>query len=92
MEIEIDGLKYRQIEQNNAQTLRKSKMATMIMGMAMMFTAQGNIGSSRRQRETPKVNIVEEFKLIHEKKSKLSRKDRDWVVAQFHRNFQLVSE
>ena len=92
MEIEIDGLKYRQKEQNKEQSFRKSKMATMIMGMAMMFTAQENIGGSKRQIETPKVNIVDEFKLIKEKKSKLSRKDRDWVIFQFNRNFQLVSE
>ena len=91
MEIEINGLKYRQKEQNNQQTTRQSRMCVMLMGMAMMFGAQGSIGTSKRQRETPKVNIVEEFKLIQEKKSKLSRKDRDWVVFQFNRYYEIVS-
>lgn len=91
MEIDINGLKYRQKEQNNQQTTRQSRMSVLLMGMAMMFGAQGSIGTSKRQRETPKVNIVEEFKLIQEKKSKLSRKDRDWVVFQFNRYYEIVS-
>jgi len=91
MEIDINGLKYRQKEQNNQQTTRQSRMSVMLMGMAMMFGAQGSIGTSKRQRETPKVNIVEEFKLIQEKKSKLSRKDRDWIVFQFNRYYEIVS-
>ena len=67
MEIEINGLKYRQKEQNNQQTARQSRMSVMLMGMTMMFSGQGSVGTSKRQRETPKVNIVEEFKLIQEK-------------------------
>lgn len=91
MEIEINGLKYRQKKQNNQHIARNSKMSTVIMGMAMMFIGQGSIGTSKRQREAPKVNIVEEFKLIQEKKSKLPRKDREWVVLQFNRHYQMVS-
>jgi len=90
MEIEINGLKYRQKEQNNQQTARQSKTSVMLMGMAMMFGGQGSVGTSK-QREKPKVNIVEEFKLIKEKKSKLPRKDRDWVVFQFNRYYEIVS-
>lgn len=90
MEIEINGLKYRQKEQNNQQMARQSRMSVMLMGMAMMFGGQGSVGTSRK-RETPKVNIVEEFKLIQEKKSKLPRKDREWVVFQFNRHYEMVS-
>jgi hypothetical protein len=91
MEIEINGLKYRQKEQNNQQISRRSRMPFTLYGMAMMFGAQGSIGTSKRQRETPKVNLVEEFKLIQEKKSKLPRKDRDWVVFQFNRHYEMLS-
>lgn len=49
-----------------------------------------NYGLNTYQRERPKVNIIDEFKLIQEKKSKLSRNDREWVVFQFNRNFELV--
>lgn len=90
MEIEINGLKYQQIEQNTQQTARSSRMSTMLMGIAMMFGGQGILGNSKPQRQTPKVNLVEEFRLIQEKKSKLSKKDRDWVVFQFNRNFILI--
>ena len=91
MEIEINGLKYQQIEQNSTSTKKYSKSFTMLYGMAMMFGGQGMFGSSKPQRQTPKVNLVEEFRLIQEKKSKLSRKDREWVVFQFNRNFTLVT-
>ena len=92
MEIEINGLKYRQREQNNHQTARQSRMSVMLMGMAMMVEAQGSVGTSKRQREMQKVNIVEEYKLIQEKKSKLPRKDREWVISQFNRHFELVAQ
>jgi hypothetical protein len=91
MEIEINGLIYQEKEQNNQRVTRHSKMSTMIMGMAMIFGAQGSIGTSKRERESPKVNIVEEYKLIQEKKSKLPRKDREWVVFQFNRHYELVA-
>lgn len=84
MEIEINGLKYRQKKQNNQQTAIKSKMAVMITGIAAKY------GLNTYQRERPKVNIIDEFKLIQEKKSKLSRNDREWVISQFNRNFELV--
>ena len=45
MEIEINGLKYRQREQNKQQTARHSRMSVMLMGMAMMFGAQGSVGT-----------------------------------------------
>ncbi|MBC7524161.1 MAG: hypothetical protein H7239_06960 [Flavobacterium sp.] len=90
MEIEINGLQYRQKEQNISQLKKYNKSFSMLYGMAMMFGGQGAVGTSR-QRETPKVNIVEEFKLIQEKKSKLSRNDRDWVVAKFNRYYEMVS-
>ena len=58
----------------------------MLVSMAYMFGGQGIVGTSKR--ETPKVDLVDEFRLIEEKKSNLSRKDRDWVVSQFKRNYE----
>lgn len=87
MEIEINGLKYRQKEQNKQQIARQSRMSVMLLSMAMMVEGYG---VSKRQRETPKVNIIEEFKLIQEKKSNLSRKDREYVISVFNKNFELV--
>lgn len=91
MEIEIDGLKYRQKLTNNKPKIY-GKSFMMLYGMAMMFSGQGSVGSSKKQSEPPRVNIVEEYKLIQAKKSRLSRNDRDWVVRQFNREFELVAE
>ena len=89
MEVEIDGKIYVQKEQNNKQTAKMSRMSTMLYGMAMMFSSQGSIASSKYQREFPRVNLIDEYKLIVEKKSKLSKAERDMVVNRFNKNFKL---
>jgi hypothetical protein len=91
MEIEINGIKYQQKEQNISQPKKYNKSFSMLYGMAMMFSAQGSLGTSRYERPKPKVNLVKEFELIQLKKSLLSKKDRDLVVSQFNRNYYAVS-
>ena len=81
MEIEINGLKYRQKE-----TKKTSKNFVKLVSMAQIFG-----GLKLPNSNIEGVNIVEEFKLIQEKKSKLSRKDREWVVFQFNRHYEMVS-
>jgi hypothetical protein len=90
MEIEINGVKYQQKQQNFNQSMGFGKISTMLMGMSMMFSAQGSLLTSRYERPTPKVNLVKEFELIQLKKSLLSKKDRDLVVREFNRNFELI--
>lgn len=80
MEIEINGLKYRQKE-----TKKPSKNFVKLVSMAQIFG-----GLKLQNNNIQGVNIVEEFKLIQEKKSKLSRTQRDSVIFQFNRNFELV--
>ena len=91
MQVEINGIKYQRKEQNISQPKKYSKSFSMLYGMAMMFSAQGSLGTSRYERLTPKVDLIKEFELIQLKKSLLSKKDRDWVVSQFNRNFYAVS-
>jgi len=86
LEVEIDGKIYVKIEQNNQETARLSRMSMMLYGMAMMF---GGGGTSSYQRYFPKVNLIEEYKLIIAKKSKLSRAERDMVINRFNKNFKL---
>ena len=87
MEIEINGVKYQQKEQPKRKPISKSLMAMMIMAeMAGSF----GMGSSSRQKETPNVDIVKEYELIQQKKSNLSKSQRDWVVWQFEKNFERV--
>lgn len=80
MEIEINGLKYRQKE-----TKKPSKNFVKLVSMAQIFG-----GLKLPNSNIQGINIVEEFKLIQEKKSKLSKTQRDSVIFQFNRNFELV--
>jgi len=82
--ITIDGINYVKKEQPKA-----SKTTSKLLMMAAALGSIDPYGSSY-SRKRPQVNIVEEFKLIQQKKSKLSRNDRDWVESQFHKNFKKV--
>jgi len=73
--IEVNGVKYRQVVH------KKPPMPKILL--PLMFMA----GFSSRRKETHDVNIVEEYGLIQQKKSRLSKSQRDWVVAQFEYNF-----
>lgn len=72
--VEVNGIKYTQKEQP------KKRLNPMIMGMIY-----GGLNFINKER--PKVDIVKEYGLIQEKKSNLSRSNRDWVVSQFEKNF-----
>lgn len=81
MEIEINGLKYRQKE-----TKKPSKNFVKLVSMAKIFG-----GLKLPNSNIEGVNIVEEFRLIQEKKSKLSRTQRDSIIYQFNRHYEMVS-
>lgn len=86
--IEINGIKYQQKEQERRKPMSKTLMALMVM--SEMANGYGMYGNSK-PKENPKVDIVKEFGLIQQNKSKLSKSERDWVVWQFERNFERVS-
>ena len=88
MKIEINGLEYQQKQKPK----KDSRFNSLIIGASIMFGAQGSVGTSKIERENPKVNLIEEYKLIQEKKSNLSRRDREWVIFQFNRNYELISK
>lgn len=81
MEIEVNGIKYRQKE-----TKKPSKNFVKLVSMAQIFG-----GLKLPNSNIQGVNIVEEFRLIQEKKSKLSRKQRDSVIYEFNRYYEMVS-
>lgn len=86
--IEVNGEQYEQIE-HSAPKLGSSASRMIIMAAALGSFGQIQ-GASNAPRKRPHVNIVEEYKLIQLKKSKLSRSNRDWVVAQFNYNYKKV--
>lgn len=86
MEVEINGIKYQSIEKPKRPKM-SGKLAS-IMAMAQMFGGY-EIGS-KKDPERPQVDIVKEYELIQNKKSLLSKNQRDWVVYQFESNFAPV--
>lgn len=85
MELEINGIRYAEIEKQPKKQMSRSM--TRIMMMATMFGAMGGSEVSKT-RKRPSVDLIKEFELIQQKKSKLSRNDRDWVVFQFNKRFR----
>lgn len=81
--IEINGEEYLQLEKQN----KGSKLSPTVSKVLMMAIAFSSLNSSNKQKERPEVNIIAEFELIQQKKSKLSRLNRDWVERQFYKNF-----
>lgn len=86
MEIEINGVKYQQKEQPKRKPMSKT-MATMLM-MASAFGALDPY--AKKPKEHPIVDIIKEYGLIQQKKSNLSKSQRDWVVWQFEKHFERV--
>ncbi len=85
MEIEIDGVKYQKIERpvsNGASSKMKSIMAATMM-------MSGGMGNSY-SRPNPTVDLVEEYKLVQEKKSKLGKRDREWVIWAFNKTYKAI--
>lgn len=54
--------------------------------MIMMGAGLNMIGPKSKER--PAVNLIDEYKLILEKKSQLSRSEREYVVSQFNITFK----
>ena len=87
MEIEIDGIKY----QKREQTQRKS--SGRLSALMLMTAAMGGLmGGNSYNRPNPQVDIAEEYKLILQKKSKLCRRDREYVQWAFKQLYKEVSE
>jgi hypothetical protein len=81
--ITINGISYEAREQPN-----KSKSLSKLLMMAAEMGAM-NYGY-QYIRERPHVNLEEEFELIQNKQSKLSRNDREWVVRMFNRKYKIA--
>lgn len=81
MEIEINGIKYRKKE-----IKKPSKNFVRLVSIAKIFG-----GLKLPNNNIQGIKIIEEFKLIQENKSKLSKAQRDSVVYQFNRYYEMVS-
>jgi len=80
--VSINGIEY-------VRTATESEaISPSIERMSLAAKAYGR----RYERNRPDVDIVEEYKLVQAKKSKLGRSDRDWVELRFHRLFKLKED
>lgn len=84
--VEIEGIHY---ELREPKQVKLSSGLTMILMMSMLIPSVSGI-ISKNEPERPRVNIVEEYKLILQKKSKLSRRQRDWVEYQFKKQYKQI--
>ena len=85
--IEINGVQYEEIPK---EPVKKTSRALDIIAPYILFGMMGAVGSSKPKKELPVYDVVSEYKLILEKKSKLSKSQRDQVVHYFNRHFRKV--
>jgi len=84
MEIEINGEKYESIEQPK----RKAMSKMMLASLALAGMSGYSMGTGVKKLYPLSQELVYEFKLIQEKKSKLSRSERDRVEQSFYKYFK----
>jgi len=86
--IEINGVKY---SEKKPKEIPRGVSSRLFQTMAMVAFLGGDFGfGGGHSRKRPNVDIVEEYSLIQQKKSNLSRSDRDWVVRVFESNYTRV--
>ena len=86
--IEINGEIYVPREHKSPKV--SPRVASILMMGMMMGGGLPGLGGSGPER--PDVDIVEEYKLILQKKSFLSASDRRWVEYRFHDKFKKVNK
>lgn len=86
MEIEINGIWYKEVpKQEELPQIQYSAEMLFYMGMYGVYRASRQWNAAKLR-----INTIEEFKLIQEKKSKLSRNQRDLVVKRFNKLFTKI--
>lgn len=88
--IEINGKYYEPKEREGPS--KSSKSLLRIAALAAMMGPYGVGGANSYERKRPSVDIPSEYAKILEKKSDLSRADRDWVVYMFKEHYREVSQ
>ena len=84
--INILGKNYIEKPRSRSKSKSYSELSPLMM-MAAAFQLLYPIYGDKKEKVRPKVNILTEFELIQQKKSKLSKSNRDWVEYMFHKNF-----
>lgn len=86
--IEIKGILYEEIPKPPKKQMSKASLELMLI--AGMYSLPFTTSSNSRPKEKLNIDIVKEFELIQDKKSNLSRSQREWVVFQFNKKYRAV--
>ena len=85
MELIINGIEYEAIPKKSTQHTGMSAYLSFMLGIyGGMFTS-----NKPKTKSLPTPNIIGEFELIQNKKSNLSRSEREMVIREFNRHFRV---
>jgi hypothetical protein len=87
----INGIEYEQIKHEPRERKGSGSLSRLMAIASMMIPfSQMDYGGNNYSRSLPSnIDIVKEFELIQQKKSILSRWERDQVVRIFNQNFKI---
>jgi len=85
--IKINGIEYRKKAQQERKPISKPLLSLLTMAYIFPIT---NPYIAKKQIKIPDVDIVQEYELIQQKKSNLSKSNRDLVVIQFEKYFEII--
>jgi hypothetical protein len=90
----INGVQYQKNEPKQKQSSYATRRMLGIAAIAAAVDPYGHngYGGSSYFRQRPAVDIVKEYELIQQKKSKLSRSDREWVIRTFESNYTKMED
>ena len=89
MEFEINGIKYTEIKREPRKTINKTLATALIMTQAFAFL-DPKMNPIKEDISYSNEFLIKEYELIQNKKSNLSKSQRDNVVFQFERNFKKI--
>ena len=90
MIVEVNGIKYKSIEEPKREPL--SRMVQMALIMGSIYGIGGSKPVSNRRSMNEGFDFVKEYGLIKNKQSKLSKSQRDYVVRYFEKHFNKIDE
>lgn len=86
--VEINGEKYVEIEKEPTKRMSPRMSAMLAFASHMEHLSFGSSGSGHVRKLPSNIDIIKEFGLIQQKKSKLSKWERDAVVRAFNRVYE----
>lgn len=92
MEIEVNGVKYRLKEEKKEKSFYTSKTMLMLQALTIMSGSYLDTSKKSSSEKVGDENIIKEFGLIQQKKSNLSKSERDYVVWKFNKLFERIDE